>query len=268
MSKCILVTGLGHAGTRLVNRMLAKHPSVSVPLDALNHVSEFPALHRIFIESMDATPLYSDSYAIDEQELRFILDSYQTLLADAPFHTLKMPYYPYNCLDEMRDYYDGHIAFVSVNRPIDKIVRSYQRRGEDRRYFVEDSRELLRQIKKLPVDARQSHLARRDPPAFFRALAEHADSIRDAWSHANPAHAFIEVEIERFATTEAYARSILEQLGISPDPAVEMLEIVEEQRLMEQRSLRGVLRGVRRKAGAKLEAWVPPTVLELLRGND
>jgi hypothetical protein len=268
MSKCILVTGLGHSGTRLVNRMLARHAAVEAPVEALNHVSEFPALHQFFIDSMDATALHSDAYAIDQDELTFILDSYQTLLSGEANHTLKMPYYPLNCLGAFSDYYQGNIAFVWVDRPIDKIIRSYERRGEDELYFEKDSRELFRQVKKLPRQSRQEHLARRDPPTFFRALAKHADACRERWNGDNPEHAFVEVDIERFATSETHIRSVLDALGLSPVRAAEMLEIVEAERLLDESSLAGMIGGIRERAEAKFEAWAPASLREFLRDRD
>lgn len=56
-AESILITGVGHSGTRLVVQMFGKHPDVSVPSSILNAVREYEPLHQFFIKSMDLTPL-------------------------------------------------------------------------------------------------------------------------------------------------------------------------------------------------------------------
>lgn len=233
MPKCILITGIGHSGTRLLVQMLARHHEVSVPSEALNAVQEFYPLHRLFIQFLDATSLHSPNYAINFDELRFTLDAYM-LNIDKSKKTfvLKLPFYPLLCLDKFVEYYQGNIVLANVRRPIEKVVQSYIRRGEDKRFF-DDPLELMRQVKKLDPSLRGKYLARKDPPAFFREIERVIEEKVLTWERQQPQYPFVDIDIEQLANSKPYIGSVLTRLQLSTQHIDELAKEVDQQRLLE-----------------------------------
>ncbi|MBN2305158.1 MAG: hypothetical protein JXQ72_11805 [Anaerolineae bacterium] len=253
---CILITGMGHSGTRLLVHMLAEHPDVSVPVLSLNPVAEFRPLHRFFIRSMDLTPLYAADYTIDREELRFILDAYLHNVDSGKAHcVLKLPYYPLNCLDFFVDYFGGEIVLMFSQRPVEKVVKSFLNRGEDRLFFEDSPDEIMRQVKKLDLAQRKRFLAEPDPSEFFRALADRCDDLRTRWDTAHPDHRFIDVDIEQIATSRPYLTGLLEQLGLSTAPIDALLSVVDADRLLHHQQKQG-----QRDPGNMLRSLTPPVV--------
>jgi len=245
-AQCILVTGVGHSGTRLVVQMFTKHTDVSVPVSMLNAVQEYEPLHRFFIEAMDVTPISADKYVIDRNDLTFILDSYVSGIdISKKYFVIKMPYYPLNCLEMFVDYFNGNVSLVYVDRPKEKIVKSYLRRGEDR-YFSSPV-ERIRQVKKLGLEGRKRYLASGDVVSFFDELVVHSATKRRRWDQDNPDHTFIQVDIEQFSTSREYLGGVLQELGLSRDPIDEMLSVVNASRLLRGKKnnrLDGILRQI------------------------
>jgi hypothetical protein len=221
----------------LVN-MLAQHSQVAVPTEGLNYVQEYWPLHQLFIQFMDATPLHAKNYAIDKDELRFVLDAYMlTIDKTKPACLLKLPYYPLTCLDFFVDYFQGNIAFGLVQRPIEKVVQSFQRRGQDKRFF-DDCPEFFRQIKKLPPEQRGKYLANKDAIGFFYELRQHCHDTVRTWQQGHPQHPFVDIDVEQIATSKAYLSGLLAKLGLATDDADAMLKVVDQARLLEGKQKR------------------------------
>jgi len=234
---CLLVTGPAHAGTRLPVEMFNKHPDVSVPMSALKLEGELRAWIPFFVEALDRTPLYSDEYAIDRNEVNFILDAYmESVDTSKRWFLLKLPYYPLNCLDYFVDYFDGSIVLLFNCRPFEKIFRSYVNRGEDRSLFTDNYVEQVRQIKKLPAAQRKQHLVHPDAKTFFEALYNHCEVLRDQWDTAHPERKFIDVDVEKIAASREYLVELLENIGLPASGANDMLSVVDRDRLLHHRS--------------------------------
>lgn len=150
--------------------------------------------------------------------------------ANKKYFVVKMPYYPLNCLEVFLDYFNGDISLLYVQRPKERIVKSYLRRGEDR-YFL-DPVEHVRQVKKLGLKGRKRYLASEDAEGFFGELVSHSAAQRRRWDQNNPEHKFIEVDIERFFTSRQYLSDVLRELGLSTNPTDEMLALVNVDRLL------------------------------------
>jgi hypothetical protein len=231
--KCILITGPAHSGTRLLVQMLDKHPDVSAPMRYLTHVGEFRQLYFFFVRVMDATPLYSEEYVIDYDELRFIMDAYmQNIDHSKPFCVLKMPFYPLICLDWFINYFDGNLSLVYNSRPAEKIVRSFINKKQDQFYFHEHNDEILRHIKKLPVERRKHYLATSDAPAFFHEYVLYGDQLRQQWNKEHPERQFIDVPIENVATSRDNIESFLQKLSLPISRVDDMLSLVDPARLL------------------------------------
>jgi len=231
--KYFFVTGPGHSGTRLLLRMLARHPEISVPEHILNEVAEYDPLHQFFTESLIKTPIHSGSYAIDEEELSFIIDAYIAACdSSRPFCAIKMPYYPMNCLDFFFSYFHDKVQFVYCSRPVEKIVKSFVSRDEDKLFFKWRPQAIAIQIKKLPVSQRRHFLSNLDAPEFFKALVEHDLSMRDKWNVENPDRQFVAVDMQTVTAAEDECRRFLRALDVDDSCAVDMLQIVNRERLM------------------------------------
>jgi len=234
---CLFVTGPEHAGTRLLVEMFNKNPAVSVPMSALKPHGEFRPWNPFFVEVLDRTPLYSDKYMVDRDELNFILEAYmESIDTSKPWCLLKIPYHPLNCLDYFVDYFDGNIVLLFNRRPIEKIVRSYASRGEDRSLFTDNAIEQIRHIKKLPAAQRRQHMARPDANTFFEALHGHCDFLRDQWDAAHPERRFIDVDVEKIAASREYLVELLEKIGLPASGTDAMLSVVDRDRLLHHRS--------------------------------
>jgi hypothetical protein len=212
--------------------MFAKHPQVSVPIASLNSVQEFYPLHGLFIKFMDATPLHSETYAIDEDELRLMLDAYMLNIDQSKSNfLLKLPYYPLNCLDFFVDYFEGNITLLFPRRPIEKVVQSFVRRGEDKKFF-DDPHEFIRQVKKLEVERRKEFLASKDAEGFFREMGRYCDDKRREWDMKHPENQFIEIDVEQVASSRDYLTALLHKLNLSTDCVDDMLSVVDQERLL------------------------------------
>jgi len=236
-SVCLLVTGIGHSGTRLVVDMLSKHPDVEVPEMLLNKVKEYSPLHQFFIETIDKTPLSSSKYSVDDQELHFILDSYMSCVQKTKkYFLLKMPFYPMFCLDKIERYFKKKLKCLFVTRPIKKIVDSYNRRNEVTRYFT-NRKEQFRQIKKLDVNRRAYHLAMSnsdmfDVEAYFADLFEHATILKSEWNKRRSPASFIDIDIESFAVSHDEFNNFLARLSLSPEYTDSIMKTINRKRLL------------------------------------
>lgn len=229
-SKCLLITGMGHSGTRLLVDILGSHPDVWKP-----EPKEFSPLHCFFIQVLDSTPIYASDYVIDYNELEFIMDAYlEQVDTHKRFHLLKLPYYPLMCLDFLMEYYQGNIEFLFTNRPIDKIIGSYMRRGEDYTIFRSH---VVGQVKKLSVEQRKGILAKpvvSNAGRFFQELHRRCLQLRDDWDSLHPEQSFVEVDIEKISQSKQYLINILNKIGLDSAqfPCDAINEVVQIERLM------------------------------------
>lgn len=231
--KCILITGMGHTGTRLVEDMFARHPEVSVPLSILNRSKEFPPLHKFFINSMDITPMDSDNYMIDESGLRIIIEDYlQHIEKQKKNFILKMPYYPLNCLDFFLNYFNGNISFVYVTRPKEKIINSFVRRNQDKTLF-NNPKELSRQLKKLNVKQRNECANCKNATLILEEQIKYCDLKRQDWDKNYPNARFIEINVESWVTSREYVFEILGTLNLTTDSIDDIMSIADKNRLLE-----------------------------------
>jgi len=223
--KCLLITGMGHSGTRLATKMLAEHPDVFLP--ELNRVSEYTPLHEFFIDSMDRTDIDS-GYVIDTDRLQSILESYLRLIPNIDFFILKLPYYPLNCLNSFKFF---NPIFINIKRPKHKVIKSFKNKGEDKSLFIKEN---IRQIKKLPIHLRHKHKGSKDAESFFSDLYDHVQNLTKD---------FIQIDIEQFATDKDYITKILKELGIYPCCEERMMKVVNKNRLLKntKRHLRKII---------------------------
>lgn len=231
-SQCILITGPGHTGTRLLVEMLSRHPDVSVPTHVLNQVQEYEPLHRFFVQVMDNTPLYSDLYWIDERELSFVLGAYEQVCdMSKPYFVLKVPVYPLYFLETFIKHYKGQIHLLYTRRPIEKVIRSWQKDGS----FHFEFDELLRQVKKLRVDKRQealNYLATRQLDAFIRAVDERCESLLASWQENSANPRFIEIDMEAVGRSQEYLASTLAQINLDTQYISDMVNVIDYERLL------------------------------------
>lgn len=257
---CILITGMGHSGTRLLVQMLAKHPDVAVPLDVLNDVQEYIPLHWFFVQAMDRTPLYSDEYWLDPDELAYILEAYiQTTEADKPYFVLKMPYYPLYYLDFFSDYFGDRLKLLFTRRPIEKVVHSWLKPGSN--LFFYQFEEIARQAKKLAVAERQqilSELSQQKGEGFFHALETRCDSLRDGWNIYHPDNPFLTLDMEQLAKSRDYQLELINFLGLSTTHLDAMTSVIDYDRLLHNRS--PASRSIGEQVKAVLRGLTPPVV--------
>jgi hypothetical protein len=150
----ILVTGIPHSGTRLLQEILACSSKVSVPFSMLNDVGEYDLLHWLFIDSLRHTKLHEKRVAIDEQELFYVLDSYFAECdLGREYVVIKMPFYPMLCIESFLKYFDNRLLIVNSDRDRRKVLSSFRSRGEDRKYYLNMENRVL-QIKKTPPEYR------------------------------------------------------------------------------------------------------------------
>ena len=230
--KCIFITGMGHSGTRLMSQMFSKHPDISVPLCILNNVHEFTPAHEFFKYSMDKTPLNDQKYHIDFDELAFIMDAYMDKIDESKkFYIFKLPYYPLNCLDFFIKYFENNIVLLNVKRPKDKVINSFISKGEGEALYLSDAFEFYRQLKKLDLVGRKKHLVSRDPQEFFCDLYDYTESKVCEWNNENPSLKFMDIDIEKFASSKEYLAGFLADTNLSGDHLDEMRSVVDKGRL-------------------------------------
>lgn len=235
---CIVVSGLAHTGSRLVVEMLNTHADIDVPMNDLFGPAEYRALHRFFIDAVDKTPLHAKEYAIDKDELFFILDSYlQNVNPESPYTAIKLPHYPLWCLDLFHEYFDGRISLLCVCRDLAKIKASYQRRGEDAMLFQDDAVEVFRQIKKLPVPARKTFMSGiKDFDLFLETLDTDVSAWIQRWREMWPGMAYATFDADAIATDPVTNwGKVLSDLNLSQEGIKQAAALVDTDRLANKR---------------------------------
>jgi hypothetical protein len=219
---CILITGMGHSATRLLVRLLYRHPDVAVPMSQFTKVQEYKPVHMWFVQAMQRTPLQSPTYWTDEDELQVVLDAYEyDVDPEKPYFVIKQPIYPLFYLDAFAKRYSGRLTIIYTERPIEKVINSWQRDNGD--YFFFEPHELLQQVKKLHVDDRAKYLTdltTKQSGEYLKALERHLLQCRDDWNAAHPDQTIITVDMEKLAQDKQYFSTIWEQLDLSTDPAI------------------------------------------------
>lgn len=232
LPSCIIVSGLGHSGSRLVVDLLASHPEVSVPLDDLNEPREYPALHTYFINTVDRTKMHEAEYNFDKDELFFLLDSYlKNVDRSKPYTVIKFPFYLLWCFDALHEYFQGNVSLIYNYRDLDKIKASFYRRGENQFLFLKDQFELSRQIKKLSPKYRSRHLGKLDLPAYLEDLSTCTQEWRDRCAEKWPNIPIVNFDADIIASNPGEWGSILDIIGLSREGLEESIKIIDVKRL-------------------------------------
>ncbi len=227
----ILITGAPHSGTRLLTNMIGKHPEVSLPEKILNPVGEFYPWHTFFVNALDKTPLYSEKYNFDFKEMKFILDRYlENLDSQKPYFIIKMPYYPLNCLDFLVEYFNDKIYILFTVRNKQKILKSFESRAVDQRYF-KDPQAHLKQIKKLNIKLRKEYLSKPYAYEIISHLIDETLRKKEEWNNKNLKHQIIDVDIDKLAKKSDYFEKILSKIKLEPKNTQESYKILDKKRL-------------------------------------
>ena len=229
---------------------------------ALNSVSEFTPLHQLFIQSMDQTPLSSSAYSMNKHDLFLVLDAYMANVdMNNPYSVLKMPYYPLNCLELFLEYFDSQVVFLYTNRPIEKTVTSYVRRGEDRRWFLEQPIEIFRQVKKLDLEGRIKVLTSLSGSDCFRRVVQRCEYLRDQWNEQHAEKAFITIEVEKLAVSKEYLCNVLDKMCLPQNEIEEMFSVIDSERLLN----RGRRASSQMKISTAVRSMIPPVMADFLK---
>lgn len=228
MSRWILVTGPGHGGTRLMTRVLARHPEVTLPSDHLTRAREYEPLHILYTVALDRMGLHEERLPVDRGELEFLLEAYDELCEPGRHRVLKMPHYPLFHLEAFADLVDLG-AIVYVDRPVEKLIASNEKRGKDIKYLRR--RKFLRQVKKCLAEDRKEILNARDFQQLIRAQVRACETLIDRWDESGG-----EPPVDRFRAGELSSSrerlgSVLERLDLDRDPLDEMLSLVDPDRV-------------------------------------
>jgi len=257
-SRCVLITGPGHAATRLFVQMLGRHPDIAIPHELLNSASEFTPLHKFFVRANESMPLESDRYDLDLAELRAIVDEYRAQCDPAKsYYVLKMPHYPLVCLEELDAILDIQ-AVLFIERPTKKIMASYISRGQDERLFAAPE-ESLRQINKCLAGDRQRLLATRDIRKILPRQIEAEYTHARRWEARHPDRPVVYVSAEKVAVRKGCLRDVMRRVGITSSEEVlaDIRGIIDVDRLLRRDQFHPVKRAIRlaRRIGRLL---VPP----------
>jgi hypothetical protein len=203
-------------------------------MEIINSVAEYTPLHRFFINVMDTTPLHSEKYQVDLDELCFILDAYMSNIdLSKPYFVLKMPFYPFTCLEFLSEYFGQNPSLIFCDRPTEKVIKSYNKRDEDKWITsAAESVELVRQVKKLGVNERQQFLSNGNSSTYFEAMVNRCKQLRDVWNHKHKDNPFITIDVEQVSTSPEHLSRLLTNLGLNSYPLHNMLSITDKQRLI------------------------------------
>ena len=227
----ILITGAAHSGTRLLTRMLGTHSDISLPSEILNYVGEFYPWHTYFVNTMDKTPLHSENYNFDFEEMKFILDSYMAHIdKKKPYFIIKMPYYPLNCLDFLIEYFENRIYILYSERKKEKIIKSFENRAEDILYFS-DTNSHIRQIKKLNLQLRKEYISKPIAKEIFSHIIDETLRKKETWNKNNDNFNIIDVDIENLAKSQTYFENLLKKIKIEPKNTEDSYKVLDKKRL-------------------------------------
>ena len=157
MNTNILITGMGHSGTRLLVQLFQKIDKVYVPQELLNQVGEYQKLHKFFTECADKTSLEDNDWNIDKEKLFFILDGYYSLNKDKKITVIKLPYYPLRCINFFKEYFNNKLVILYCDKNFETIFNSFIKRNEVNK-FMDDPIEMIRQTKKIDTKFRFEYL--------------------------------------------------------------------------------------------------------------
>lgn len=231
----LLVSGLGHSGTRLMACMLGVVDAISVPSHLLNEVAEYQRLHDCFIEMLDRTSVEASTYRVDEPRLKELIDDY--VGQGEGWVVLKMPVYPLLILEQILDAVDRPVRLVVVERQFEHVVRSYRRRLEDL-YYSRHPDERRRWIMRLPVEKRRQSIdGKKTFETLLREVKEHLDSQIRKCHRAGLVKRTAVVPIEPWVLSERTRRCVLERLGFDGQRVTEMGKLANPERLLEKRPL-------------------------------
>jgi hypothetical protein len=231
---CILITGIPHAGTRLLVQMLNEHPDVSVPMRVLNPVMEHAEVVHYFHRIMDATPMHSSEYLFDDSEMRFYMEMYkQTVDLSKPYYVFKAPIYPMLWLDWLVNYFEGQVKMVFTTRSSEMVVKSFVNKGQDKAIFwrKDDNVMMTRFMKHLPPDRRMHYMATYSAREYLYEMIEYYESLRANWDANHPELPFVIADVENVTATPDSLRQFIQSLGLREVRIDSMYKLVDHDRL-------------------------------------
>jgi len=154
--KNIIISGMGHTGTRMLVDFFSQFDEIYVPKIYLNSVNEFEKLHKFFIKSMDNISFKSDEYFLNKKELFEILDEYYSL-NKKKITVLKMPFYSLVFNEYLNEYFDNNYTIINSLKSFKSIYNSFEKRNEVD-LFMNNSEEMIRQLKKVNASFRLNYL--------------------------------------------------------------------------------------------------------------
>lgn len=154
--KNIIISGMGHTGTRMLVDFFSQFDEIYLPNNYLNGVNEFGKLHEFFIKSMDNMSFKSDEYFLNKKELFTILDEYYSL-NKKKITVLKMPFYFLVFNKYLNEYFDNNYIIVNSIKNFKTIYNSFEKRNEVD-LFMNNSVEMVRQLKKVNASFRLNYL--------------------------------------------------------------------------------------------------------------
>ncbi len=154
--KNIIISGMGHTGTRMLVDFFSQFDEIYVPKNYLNGANEFGKLHKFFIKSMDNISFKSDEYFLNKKELFEILDEYYSL-NKKKITVLKMPFYSLVFNKYLKEYFDNNYIIINSTKSFKTIYNSFEKRNEVN-LFMNNSEEMIRQLKKVNASFRLNYL--------------------------------------------------------------------------------------------------------------
>ena len=229
--KCVLITGCGHSGTRLLFNILSKHTAISSPPEKdLNGVMEFTPMHHLFIDFQKRTEIDAEQQFFDIELFNNCMQRYISLCDTSRWVLWKQPYYPLLFLKELKQYF-GQIKLVFTNRPKNRVLQSFERRGEHNSLFNSQEK-LLLQLKKFDVKERKEFLADNFTNGLpvLGKMYDKCIFLRDEWGRQNPKNKFINFDMQKL--NEQYLVNKILELGLPPAKNVKnMIGLINKGRL-------------------------------------
>lgn len=250
----ILVTGPTHGGTRLLAKVLARHPEIAAPSsEDLSVAEDYRWLHVFFIDAVSEMGLHEEGPPVDEDELAFVLDAYEQVCGEGRYGLVKMPNYPLMAREAFENVLDLAMV-VYTSRPWDEILASKRKRGREVR-MVEDHQRFVQQTKKCLPEDRARVLNAHDFETLHEAQMEATRARFEAWRQADAGPTVTQLDAHELASRREALAEMLDELGLSRQPVDRMLDVVDEDRLASE----GVLDVIKRqglRGKNNLQAWV------------
>jgi len=227
----ILISGLPHSGTRLALEIVKTASNVNTYSESLNEVGEVPILHHYFVKLLDETSINKKVAKTLDNELKWILEQL-CRKANNSEEVLKLPYYPIKRINVFKDVFD-EVKILSCERDIERVIKSFERRGEHHTLFTgQEAR--LRQIKKLNVEYRGSMIHNIDFREWMHHLRSSYEKEKRELKNGDSVKVY-EWDILHIAESKNYMEKRLNEIGLKVDDTSEAHKKVDIERLRQKR---------------------------------